>query len=71
MGYCNLDKGCHFAIKNIHAANGIVKAPNGTVYVANAGVGGLYVLNQGEGHTLTLKEFIPAGALPISGFDCL
>jgi len=66
VGYCHLDKGCHFAIENIHAANGIVKAPNGTIYVGNAGVGGLYVLSQEETHTLTLQEFIPTGA-----FDCM
>ncbi|KAJ3802966.1 hypothetical protein GGU11DRAFT_763364 [Lentinula aff. detonsa] len=36
IGYCHTDHGCKIAIENFYTANGIVKAPNGTIYVASA-----------------------------------
>ncbi|KAJ4483329.1 hypothetical protein J3R30DRAFT_1765689 [Lentinula aciculospora] len=35
IGYCHSDHGCKIAVDNFYTANGIVKAPNGTVYVAS------------------------------------
>lgn len=59
IGYCHFDKGCHFAIQNMHANNGIAKAPNGTVYVANWIAGGLTILEEQADNTLVVKDFVP------------
>jgi hypothetical protein len=41
--------------------NGIVRAPNGTFYVANCMNGGLYILDEQADHTLVLLDVIPTG----------
>ncbi|KAF8198076.1 hypothetical protein BJ912DRAFT_56680 [Pholiota molesta] len=40
VGYCHIDEGCKIALSNTFTSNGIVTAPNGTIYVAN-GIGGV------------------------------
>ncbi|KAF8160654.1 hypothetical protein B0H34DRAFT_697546 [Crassisporium funariophilum] len=59
VGYCHLEKGCHYAIQNMHGNNGIAAAPNGTFYVANAVSGGLYVLEKQADNTLVLTDSVP------------
>ena len=61
VGYCHIEKGCHYAIRNMNGNNGITKAPNGTFYVANCMSGGLSVLEEQTDHTLVLTDIIPTG----------
>ena len=61
VGYCDIEKGCHYAIQNLQGSNGIAKAPNGTFYVANVISGGVSVLEAQADNTLVLTDFIPTG----------
>lgn len=45
----------------MHGNNGIARAANGTLYVANALKGGLYVLEEQANNTLVLEDFVPVG----------
>ncbi|KAM6502126.1 hypothetical protein JOM56_002103 [Amanita muscaria] len=56
--YCNTDTGCKFAMINMHGSNGIVKAQNDTIYVANVLGGGVSVLERQRDNTLVLSEYI-------------
>ncbi|TFK44268.1 serum paraoxonase/arylesterase [Crucibulum laeve] len=58
IGYCHLDHGCKFAIRGMHGNNGIVQAPNGTLYVGNALHGGLTILEPQADNSLVLADFI-------------
>ncbi|KAF8971107.1 serum paraoxonase/arylesterase [Flammula alnicola] len=58
VGYCHIDKGCHFAIQHMHGNNGIARAPNGTVYVANSLIGGLSILEPQADNTLVLTDIV-------------
>jgi hypothetical protein len=59
VGYCDIENGCHYAIQNMQANNGIAMAPNGTFYVANSMKGGLSVLESQADKTLVLTDFVP------------
>lgn len=61
VGYCHIEKGCDYAIRNMNGNNGIARAANGTFYVANAMTGGLYILDEQADHTLVLIDVIPTG----------
>ncbi|KAF9482221.1 calcium-dependent phosphotriesterase [Pholiota conissans] len=59
VGYCDTDIGCIYAAQNMHANNGITRAPNGTVYVADSTSGGLSILEPQDDHTLVLTDIVP------------
>ena len=61
VGYCDTDVGCIYAAKNMHANNGITRAPNGTIYVADSTSGGLSILEPQDDHTLVLTDVVPVG----------
>ncbi|KAJ7188380.1 hypothetical protein C8R46DRAFT_1054614 [Mycena filopes] len=60
VGYCHIQSGCKFALKNIHGANGIVRAPNNeSFYVANSILGGITVLERQSDNALLKTHTIP------------
>jgi len=63
VGYCHIDKGCKYAITNMHGNNGIARSSNGTFYVANCIRGGLNVLEERENNRLEVVDFVPAGKI--------
>ncbi|PFH49773.1 hypothetical protein AMATHDRAFT_4627 [Amanita thiersii Skay4041] len=56
--YCNTDVGCKFAITHMHGNNGIAKASNDTIYVANSIGGGMYILERQRDNSLIVAEYI-------------
>ncbi|KAJ6499411.1 hypothetical protein C8R45DRAFT_114763 [Mycena sanguinolenta] len=53
VGYCDVDSGCKYVARNLHAANGIVRATNNdTFYVANSLAGGVTVLQRQSDNAL-------------------
>jgi len=46
----------------LHGSNGIVRAQNGTVYVANSKSGNIYVFEEQNDHSLVLVDTIALGA---------
>ncbi|KAJ3505044.1 hypothetical protein NLJ89_g7624 [Agrocybe chaxingu] len=58
VGYCHTEHGCHYAIQHMHANNGIARAPNGLIYVANCVRGGLYVLEPQHDDMLVLRDYV-------------
>ncbi|TCD65610.1 hypothetical protein EIP91_002457 [Steccherinum ochraceum] len=68
VGYCHVDHGCKVVARNIRGANGIAKGRNETVFVASLG-GGIYVMNQQADHTLSHRDTIPSGGLPIDNIS--
>ncbi|KAF8629258.1 hypothetical protein AX17_005837 [Amanita inopinata Kibby_2008] len=51
-------EGCKIAIKGMHSMNGITKASNDTIYVANSAGGGMYILERQRDNSLVLVEYI-------------
>ena len=62
VGYCHVDEGCKIAMDGLHGSNGIARAQNGTVYVANSKSGRIYVLEEQNDHSLVLVDAIAFGA---------
>ncbi|KAI0276382.1 serum paraoxonase/arylesterase [Russula aff. rugulosa BPL654] len=58
VGYCHVDEGCKIAVDGLSGSNGIVRAQNGTVYVADAKLGGIHVLEEQNDHSLVLVDNI-------------
>ncbi|PPQ93825.1 hypothetical protein CVT25_013534 [Psilocybe cyanescens] len=58
VGYCHLDQGCKFARSKTHSSNGITRAANGTVYVADSLFGGVTVLEGQVDNTLVVVDSI-------------
>ncbi|KAL0956031.1 hypothetical protein HGRIS_002204 [Hohenbuehelia grisea] len=59
VGYCHIDEGCKIAVANMHANNGIAKAPqNDTIYVANCNRGGVTILEKQLDNTLVRTDTI-------------
>ncbi|KAI0256143.1 serum paraoxonase/arylesterase [Lactifluus subvellereus] len=58
VGYCHVDDGCKIAISGLHGSNGIARAPNGTVYVANSKFGEIRVLEEQSNYSLVLTDAI-------------
>jgi len=61
--YCDIKEGCKYAIQNMFSNNGIVRASNGTFYVAHTLSGGLSVLEEQSDNTLVITDYIQSGAL--------
>jgi arylesterase/paraoxonase len=61
VGYCHIDDGCKYAITGTHGSNGIVAAPNGTVYVADSLYGGVLFLEPQTDNTLVVSESVKTG----------
>lgn len=62
VGYCHVDQGCKVARAGLPGSNGIVRAQNGTVYVANSKFGQIHVLEEQNDHSLVLTDIIALGA---------
>ena len=62
VGYCHVDEGCKIAMDGLHGSNGITRAQNGTVYVANSKSGRIHVLEEQNDHSLVLVDAIAFGA---------
>jgi arylesterase/paraoxonase len=61
VGYCHIDEGCKIALSNTFTSNGIVTAPNGTIYVAN-GIGGVIdAFERQTDNTLVVTDSIKIG----------
>lgn len=60
VGYCHVDEGCKIAMAGLSGSNGIARAQNGTVYVANFGQ--IHVLEEQSDHSLVLSDIIALGA---------
>ncbi|KAF9449175.1 serum paraoxonase/arylesterase [Macrolepiota fuliginosa MF-IS2] len=56
--YCHVKEGCKYAIKDMNGNNGIVRASNGTLYVAGCVYGGLTVLEEQSDNTLVITDHI-------------
>lgn len=61
VGYCHVDEGCKIAIDGLSASNGIARAQNGTVYVANSRGHQIQVLEEQNDHSLVLVDNIALG----------
>ncbi|KAH7912397.1 hypothetical protein BJ138DRAFT_1083638 [Hygrophoropsis aurantiaca] len=63
VAYCHADHGCKFAVKGLHASNGIVKGrgANETFYVVDCTLGDISVLERQSDDTLVLTEVIKTG----------
>jgi arylesterase/paraoxonase len=62
VGYCHVDEGCKIAIDGLLGNNGIVRAQNGTVYVASSKSYQIHVLEEQNDHSLVLVDNIALGA---------
>ena len=62
VGYCHIDDGCKIAIDGLHGSNGIARALDGTVYVANSKFGEIRALEEQSDHSLVLTDVIALGA---------
>lgn len=62
VGYCHVDEGCKIAMAGLPGSNGIARAQNGTVYVANSKFGQIHVLEEQSDHSLVLSDIIALGA---------
>jgi len=62
VGYCHVDEGCKIAMDGLPGSNGIARAQNGTVYVANSKFGQIHVLEEQNDHSLVLTDIIALGA---------
>ena len=63
VGYCHVDEGCKIAMDGLPGSNGIARAQNGTVYVANSKSSGhISVLEEQNDHSLVLVDNIASGA---------
>lgn len=71
VGFCNTDTGCHYAVQNMLGCNGIARAPNGTVYVANSIWGGLSILEEQADKTLVLTDKVATGEYLSDEIDSL
>ncbi|THU95632.1 calcium-dependent phosphotriesterase [Dendrothele bispora CBS 962.96] len=83
VGYCHVEHGCSLVVPKIHAANGIAKAQNNTIYVAATAGAAVSVFERQEDNSLVLTDVIPAevpldnlsvdanGALWVAGFPKL
>ncbi|KAF8492341.1 serum paraoxonase/arylesterase [Russula emetica] len=58
VGYCHVDEGCKIAMDGLPGSNGIARAQNGTVYVANSKAGQIHVLEEQNDHSLVLVDDI-------------
>lgn len=58
VGYCHVEEGCKIAIAGLHGSNGIARAQNGTVYVANSKFGQIQVLEEQNEHDLVSTDSI-------------
>jgi hypothetical protein len=58
VGFCHVDEGCKIAVDGLTGSNGIVRAQNGTVYVADAKLGQIHVLEEQNDHSLVLVDAI-------------
>ncbi|KAF5321192.1 hypothetical protein D9619_001339 [Psilocybe cf. subviscida] len=56
VGFCHANLGCHYAVQNMLGCNGIARAPNGTVYVADSIWGGISILERQADNTLVLTD---------------
>lgn len=61
VGYCHVEEGCKIAIAGLHGSNGIARAQNGTVYVANSKFGQIQVLEEQNEHNLVSTDTIALG----------
>ncbi|KAJ7132849.1 hypothetical protein C8R43DRAFT_895364 [Mycena crocata] len=60
VGYCDTTSGCKYAIQNMHAANGIARAPgNDTFFVADSIFGVISVLERQTDNALLKIHSIP------------
>ncbi|KAH9484989.1 Serum paraoxonase/arylesterase 2 [Psilocybe cubensis] len=59
VGYCHLDQGCKFARTRTHSSNGIARANNGTLYIADSTFGDITVLEAQVDNTLVVVDSIP------------
>jgi hypothetical protein len=62
VGYCHVDEGCKIAMDGLPGSNGIARAQNGTIYVANSKFGQIHVLEEQNDHSLVLSDIIVLGA---------
>ena len=62
VGYCHVDEGCKIAVDGLPGSNGIARAQNGTVYVANSKSGQIHVLEEQNDHSLVVVDAIAVGA---------
>ncbi len=62
VGYCHVNEGCKIAVDGLPGSNGIARAQNGTVYVANSKFGQVHVLEEQNDHSLVLVDKISLGA---------
>lgn len=56
--YCHIQEGCKYAARNMFSNNGIVRASNGTFYVAHTLSGGLSILEEQSDNTLVITDHI-------------
>ncbi|KAG9126325.1 hypothetical protein FRC07_003892 [Ceratobasidium sp. 392] len=61
VGYCHVDTGCKVAADELYFSNGIVRASDGTVWVASSGSGDITVHEQQADKTLAPTEVIQIG----------
>ncbi|KAF5351735.1 hypothetical protein D9756_007674 [Leucocoprinus leucothites] len=59
--YCHIQEGCKYAARNMFSNNGIVRASNGTFYVAHTLSGGLSILEEQSDNTLVITDHIQTG----------
>jgi len=61
VGYCHVDEGCKIAMGGLRGSNGIVRALNGTVYVASSLSGKINVFEEENDHSLVSGDVIALG----------
>ncbi|KAI0268669.1 serum paraoxonase/arylesterase [Gloeopeniophorella convolvens] len=58
VGYCHVDNGCKIAAARLLGSNGIARAQNGTVYLANIKLGQVRILEEQSDHSLVLTDTV-------------
>ncbi|KAF5370703.1 hypothetical protein D9758_002025 [Tetrapyrgos nigripes] len=69
VGYCHVEHGCSIVVPKMHAANGITKAPNGTIYVGSFFGAGISVFERQEDNSLVLTDFISSNDIPLDNLS--
>ncbi|KAG7098599.1 hypothetical protein E1B28_000524 [Marasmius oreades] len=59
VGYCHIGNGCKLVARKMTGNNGIVKAPNGTIFVAGSLAKAVHVFDRQEDNSIVLADVIP------------
>jgi arylesterase / paraoxonase len=61
VGYCHAEDGCKFAITGLQSVNGVARAQNDTIYVANSMSSSISMLERQADNRLAITDVVKTG----------